>query len=379
MAIMGNFQNFISILSGLATGSINLGVVKYTAEYSKETKKLGSLFSTSLRIIILCSALVSIICIAFSTFFSKRILHSGNYSNLFILFGVGVFLFSLNTIILSILNGKKEIRKFTITNIVSSFVSFLLTGVLIYFQRINGALLSLVLSQACIFFVALYFLYQCEWFSTSMLLGGLDKAVAKRLFRFSLMGITSTIVIPMSLLLIRNYISKQVSTGDAGYWEAINRISSIYLMLITTSLSIYYLPKLSETHDTIEIRKEIGTAFKIVMPIVLFMSACIFFLRFFIIRVVFSHQFGPMEPLFLFQLIGDNIKIASWLIAFLMLAKAMTKLYIITEVIFSATYFLLSILFINKYGTVGATYAYAINYTGYLITCYLVLRKRIGW
>lgn len=379
LAIIGNLQNFISILSGLATGSINSGVVKYTAEYSGDAQQLKLLFSSSVRFVVICSALVGSISIAFSKYFSLRILHDVSYAYLFIAFGITVFLFSFNTIILSILNGKKEIRKFTLANIISSIVSLVLTSILLYYQRINGALLSLVISQACIFIVALYFLFRCKWFSSSMLFGRVDKEIIKKLLRYSIMGITSVIVVPTSLLLIRNLITREVSVESAGLWEAINRISSIYLMVITASLAVYYVPKLSETHNTIEIRKEIFSGFKIIMPVVICMSASIFLLRFFIIRILFTHQFEPMEPLFLFQLIGDNIKIASWLFAFLMIAKAMTKLFIITEITFSLSYYLLSVYFVSKYGAVGATYAYAINYTGYLITCFLALRRRIGF
>ncbi len=44
-----------------------------------------------------------------------------------------------------------------------------------------------------------------------------------------------------------------------------------------------------------------------------------------IINILFSPQFLPMLYLFKYQLIGDVLKIGSWLLAYLMLAKAMTK------------------------------------------------------
>ena len=70
----------------------------------------------------------------------------------------------------------------------------------------------------------------------------------------------------------------------------------------------------------------------------------------------------PMMELFTWQLVGDIIKISSWLLAYLMLAKAMTKIYIVTEVLFSLSFIILSILFINSFGLVGVTYAFTANY-----------------
>ena len=376
LAVMGNFQNFINILSSFSTCSINNGVVKYTAEYAGEPERLKTLFSTSFKIILLSSTVVGLISICCSYYFSLKILHDSSYAYLFIIFGITVFLFSMNTFILSILNGKKEIRKFTLVNIISSILSLIITASLIYFQRLNGALLSLVISQTCIFFVAFYILNKAQWFAISDFRSHLDKGIIKRLFKFSAMGITSAVSAPLALLLIRNYITLQISPAGAGYWEAITRISSIYLTLVTTSLAIYYLPKLSETHNKVELRHEILSGYKIIMPIVITSSIGMFVLRFFIIKVLFTPEFNPMEHLFLFQLLGDNIKIASWLLAFLMLAKAMARMYILTELIFSATYVGLSFYFVSKFGLIGTTYAYATNYFLYFITCFFLLRKK---
>lgn len=74
-----------------------------------------------------------------------------------------------------------------------------------------------------------------------------------------------------------------------------------------------------------------------------------------------------MEKLFFWQLIGDVLKIASWLFAFVMLAKSMTKLYIITEVIFAVSFYGLSVLMIEQNGLQGVTIAHALNYLIYFV------------
>lgn len=376
LAVMGNFQNAVNILSGLSTCSINSGVVKYTAEYADDPIRTKSLFSTSTRITAISSAIIGIVSICASSSLANRILHNATYGYLFILLGLTVFLYSLHMLVLSILNGKKEIRKFTIINILASLLSLLLTSILIYFKQLEGAILSLVITQSCFFFLSFYFISRASWFSISMFKGKMDKEVVRNLFRYSAMGITSAVMGPFSLLLIRNLITRTVSAEGAGYWEGITRISSNYLMLVTTTLSIYYLPKLSETRDHREVRTEIANGYKIIMPVLIISSALIYLCRNQIIQILFSHQFQPMESLFLFQMLGDVIKIGSWLLAFLMLAKAMARMFIITEIVFNLTYVLLSFFFVNQYGLIGATYAYAVNYLLYFITCYLLIRKR---
>jgi PST family polysaccharide transporter len=84
-----------------------------------------------------------------------------------------------------------------------------------------------------------------------------------------------------------------------------------------------------------------------------------------------------MEQLFVYQLIGDFFKIAAWLIAYLMLAKAMTKLFIITEILFSTIYLVLGHVCVDLFGLIGLTIAFAINYFVYFLFMGCYFRKLI--
>jgi len=82
-----------------------------------------------------------------------------------------------------------------------------------------------------------------------------------------------------------------------------------------------------------------------------------------------------MESLFFFQLLGNIFKVASWLLAFLMLSKAMTKLFIVTELLFGFGYFGLVFVFLNLIGLQGAVLAYCVNYFMYLMVFVIIFRK----
>jgi PST family polysaccharide transporter len=84
-----------------------------------------------------------------------------------------------------------------------------------------------------------------------------------------------------------------------------------------------------------------------------------------------------MADYFIPQLIGDFFKIGSWLLAFLMIAKAKTKLYITTELLFGGFLILLSVLGIQYFGAIGAIYAYALNYMLYFVLMIFVFSKII--
>ena len=375
LAVVGQLQNFMSIVTTFSNGAITQGVVKYTAEYQTIEQK-QKIFSSSIVISLVCSLIISIFLFGFSDYLSELILKDIQYSSVFIAFGLTVFLFALNTVLMSILNGQKEIKKYVLVNIAGSIFSLFFTSFLIMQLNLMGALYALVTNQSIIFFVTLSFVIKSNWFKLEYFRQGIDKETLSKLGKYSLMAITSALTVPVSHLIIRNYIGENLGWDSAGYWQGIWYISTMYLMIITTSLSIYYLPKLSEIQDNSELKKEIYSGYKIIMPIVIVMSIAIFLLKEYIILIAFSDKFMPMMELFAWQLIGDVIKITSWLLAYLMLAKAMTKIFIYTEIGFSVLFVLFSIYFINTFGLIGITYAFSLNYFLYLVVMIFIFRKR---
>ncbi|TOP03712.1 O-antigen flippase, partial [Vibrio parahaemolyticus] len=81
-------------------------------------------------------------------------------------------------------------------------------------------------------------------------------------------------------------------------------ISTMYLMVITTALGTYYLPRLSEIKDRFELRKELLNGYKVILPILTILCFSIYLLKDFIVWLLFSEDFYPMLSLFKWQLVG---------------------------------------------------------------------------
>ena len=368
LALIGQFQNFISILMSFATGAVNGGIVKYTAEYRDDELEKQKLWSTAIRISLGATFFTSLMLVILHNYLSNIFFKTDEYGSIFIIFAIVLFLSVLNSLSLAILNGQKEIKKLILINIISSFIGLLLTTILAYFYGLYGAILSYTIGQALVFFITIFFIIRSKWFKIKFFIDKLDKEYLKKLSKYTAMALISTLTVPLTQMIVRNYIGESLSWEEAGYWEAIWKISTTYLMLITTTLTIYYLPRLSEIKEKYELRQEIWSGYKIIMPVTITMAFSIYLLKDIIILILFTKDFMPMSDLFLYQLIGDVFKIGSWLLSFLMIAKAMTKLFILTEIAFSLSFITLSFLFINLYGLIGVTLAFAVNYFLYFWT-----------
>lgn len=376
LAYVGQFQNTTTILTLLATGAIMAGVVKYLASYQSDKQGQQKIITTAISIVLLCSFSVAAFVLISSKFLSKASFHTEEYSVVYILYGLFVTLISLNIFFAAFLNGMKEIGKLTIVNICSSVFGIIFTVTFAYWLGVKGVLISANFMALAVFIVNLFFLKKFTWLSWKPSFTIWDKKMAKMLLAFALMNVVSGFLIPAAQLLVRDKIIKDFSLEQAGYWQAVTKISDYYLAFITTVLSVYYLPRLSEITEKSELRKELIKGYKIILPAVAIMAFAIWLGKYIIIQILFTPEFIPMAPLFKYQLLGDFFKIGSWLVAYIMVAKALTKSYIFTEIFFSMTYVVLSFFMIDNYGLIGATYAFCINYALYWLIIIAINKKQ---
>lgn len=374
LALMGQLQNFITMMSSIASALVKEGIVKYTAEHYDDEGIKQKIWSSAFKISLVLIAPMSFLVIVFADFISLKLFKTVEYGSVFILFAITVIFFVLNSFLLSILNGQKEIKKLTVLNIIGTIFGLIVTVALVINYQLYGALIAQIISQSIVFFITLLFVLKSSWFKLNMFLGDIDKEYTKKLLKYSLMALVSATMIPLSHIYIRNYIGANIGWDEAGYWQAVWRISETYLMLVTVSLSVYYLPKLSSIDNKKELRAELFYGYKIMMPIVVFTAFGIYIFKDFIIEILFTEKFSPMAELFLYQLIGDIFKIASWLMSFIMIAKAMTRVYILSEIFFAWSFVALTIVFINMYGLIGVTIAFMVNYLVYLIFIYFKMK-----
>lgn len=377
VALLGQLNNFTSILLGIANGGINGGITKYVAEYKDSNSNIKRILSNALQVTIICTVIVSILLIILHNQLSYWIMLSYEYGYVFLIFGFTIFLYTLNSFLISVLNGFKKFKKYIYVNIIGTIIGLVFSVTLVLALGLSGALISAVTYQSIVVIATLFILRKEKWLNLSYYKDRLDKKTLKQFLGYSMMTIVSLSLVPTSQMFLRGYVIKEISPVAAGWWEGMNRISGMYLNVITTSFSIYYLPRLSEIKSKKELRREIVKSYKVIIPILITVFSIIYLIRKFIISLLFTPDFYPMENIFIWQMAGDLFKISSWLIAYLMIAKAMTKYYIFTEIIFSFSFVILGFILIKYNNILGLVQAYLINYIVYFIVMLILFRNTI--
>ena len=376
-AAIGQFQNFIQIIISFAGGAIHTAVVKYTAEYYDDERRQILVWQTAGTIVLLFSLLLTVIILVFQKPLSIYLFQSLAYQSVFVWFALSLIFFTFNTLFLAILNGKKEIKKLVVASISGSVFSLVVTAILVIKYQLLGALIALSVYQSISFLVTFALCLRSPWFKVAYLFGKINKKVSRNFLNYAAMALVSAMCVPVSQILIRNHVISKFGVDYAGYWDAMTRLSGGYLMLVTTTFGVYYLPRLSEIKDKHEVIAEVILGYKFILPFAIISSTLVYIFRFEIITILFTRSFFPMDEIFLWQLIGDVLKIGSWILAYLMLGRAMTKLFIITEILFTISLLVLTYLFSKYFAFEGVAIAYMVNYAIYWVLMGFVVFRAI--
>lgn len=376
LGMLGQLTSFITIFLTLSTGAITNGVIKFVAEYKDDEPKQNRIIKASLQITLLCSLLCGLIISIGAKFWSNQLFSKTSYSFVFVIFGITIIFYALFSLAVAILNGLQQYKLFNLINVLASIIGLIFSVTMVVLYGIKGALISAVTYQSVVFIILLLFIKRSGWFNWQKIKSSIiERGDLVGLSKFSLMAIVSTAAVPMVQIIIRNYLASNTNSETVGFYEGVNRLSLIYLSLITTTFSVYYLPKLSAANNNSELKELLIKGFKFILPLTFVMLFVTYLLRNLVIKIVFAESFAPMEAYFLPQLVGDFFKIASWLLAMQMVAKAQLKVFIFSEIFFGVTLCVYSVLMIDTLSGIGAVYGYMLNYILYFVFNLILFRK----
>jgi O-antigen/teichoic acid export membrane protein len=377
LAIVGNFRNFLTSVDSFSTLGFQNGIIKYVAESQHDDKKLGqilsTIFSTLLAVIIVASLLLA----GFSFYWSQWVFNgSTRYEWAFIVLAFSLPWYTGNLVLLSVLNGLGRYKQVIYINIWGNITGVVLSALIIWKFNVDGALLGLMITPLFMFIVALYLLkkyFTGSWYKHFTV----KYSLLKGLLSYSYMSLLTALIGPVVYLSLRNMLIENYGMEEAGYWEAMNRISFFYMMFITTLLTVYFLPELSKSKSDAETKTIFFGYYKNIIPLFFGGLVLLYFMRDIIVKLVLTEDFMPTEDLFLWQLIGDFLKACSYILAFEFFAKKLTRAYIVTELLSFLTLYFSAQYFIIHYGSKGAVMAHALTFGIYLVILIIYFRKKL--
>lgn len=180
-----------------------------------------------------------------------------------------------------------------------------------------------------------------------------------------------------SVYILRSYISHTGGTTEVGLYVAGAAIVNTYVGMVFTAISTDYYPRLTAVNQDNEkcrimVNEQGEIATLIMAPMLLL---CIVFMPI-VVRILYSGEFMGANDYIIWAICGMLFKLASWVVGFLFVAKAESKLFVINEFAVSAYGLILAILGYMALGLKGLGVAFLVEFIIYAVVTYVIAHKR---
>ncbi len=369
MAIVGNFRQFFQSLESAVILGINQGMIHKVSKYENQFSRI---ISTAFILLMFTTIFAILILLIGQNYFYINILNETiSTKHCLVILAILIPFIVGSHFVLSIANGKQEHQKILKIQILSIFISFLISAIFIYQFKIIGALISVFTYPVVLFFVGCIYL---KFPFSKINIHLFDKKIAYRYSNYALMTIVTAILSMLIGIYIRNMIISQASIQQAGYYEAIQRISSNYSLFYITAINLFYFSKLSKAKSKTIINGIIVNYLKNIVSLFFIGLCLIFIFKKYIIKILFTENFIEMDNLFFWQLLYDFIKSITTIFGIWLIIQQRIKLFLITEILSFGLLLLFSKYFFSIKSTQGVLMGQSLSLSIYLVILLLIYK-----
>jgi PST family polysaccharide transporter len=361
LALVGQINNFLTFAQGGVGSALQTGVVKLTAESSGDRHRQLAVCKTGILLSTVVALPLSVLVGVFSGRISEWLFHTDLYQMVILLAAPCLTLIVWTYVFNAILNGLQLKGSLSVAQMVAMIVSALIFIPAVYFWGIRGALFGAVIALASGAVVTLPFLFRAGVFSLAELRRAqVEPGLIKQLLAFFPMLMVNSAIPPLGLILVRDLLGNQVGLEAAGQWQATWRLSEMYLLMLTTGLSLHLMPHLSIKRDVRQFSNELLRSVGQVSALALVAAFPMILFREQIVSVVFTAEFSAVKNLIVWQLIGDVFRMAAWPLRMTLVIRQRSLWYISLELLMPLLHLAGVYLLLPKYGLSASVFSYAL-------------------
>ena len=378
LLFVGNLKSVLTILQQISGAGVYEGAVKYlSGEYrDRKTFILQACLSLMLVGFIISTALYFIL---FDQILDLLTLgENDRYLIPWLTGGIVLSLlcFVFHTLMQSFFHGLKSYKIIVQSTLISALLTLGVSTALIYYANKIGLILSVFIPSVILLLTYCFHIPKSWYFGRVLFDKPFRLFIFKPVLSFTVMSAVAAIVFPSVLIKIRILLVEHSGVELTSYWEGYSRLSLFMSGLAISSISLYYLPKLVEANTREEMLKVVLWGVKFLFALALPAMLLILLFGSDVILLLYTTNF--LEAIFLlkWELLGTFLKLLSFTVSFIMVAKKLTRVFVLSELISGLVFFGLSVLLVEMYGVVGASIAYAGTYLMYLLWAVIYFGKR---
>lgn len=355
IAILGQFINLTTLAQTSTGGSLQNGLIQGLSVEDQNSDGEATVFNTGLSISILLTVIVSIVWIFAYPMLRTHLIPEDFPSWVYYSFPVSLFFSSGIFLVVSYYSAKRNYKLNAFTNIIQNVFILVLFLTLGKIGGLYGACAGLFLGQIPSFLLIWRFFRKDFRSKISFAMPGKD---AGGLWNFSLLAIYSAFATQIMMILIRTLFFNGNQVEEGGLWESLQRISNLWVPVISVVFTSHLLPKLSESSTKKSFLNQTAYSLAISGGLIIAFSIGVFLTKSWLIELLFSKDFNKVSDVIGVHLLGDILKAMTWTLAYALLSRKKAIALIALDLGFNILYYFLAQWFFNEQGLGGVVYAY---------------------
>jgi len=381
VGLLGVFSSMTSMVWTLAGLGLTTSGVRQIAEASGSGDSLRvARTALAMRRVVFCLGLAgSLLLAAFSIPISRLTFGTADHAGQIVLLSIVIVLTGVGEGQTARIQGFRRMGDLARAAVLAAVLTLTLTLPIVYIWR-HDSVVALLLaaygaSMASSWWYARRIQTEAVRLSWREIVGE-----ARPLLRLGLASMSSAVMVAASGYFVRVLVARDLGLGAAGIFQSAAALSSVYCGFILTSMGADFLPRVSAVagDDTtcnrlVNEQAEVGLllAFPGICATLAFSPL--------IVRLLYSPEFGVATDILRWQVLGVFLRVASWPMGYLLIAKGKAKLYFWTELSYNLLYAVLIWACVRLWGLQGAGIAFFVLYVYYTVLMTFVTKGLSGF
>lgn len=375
----GQLMALVAIVTTFAGGGTTQALVQGLSSATTDKARQQQL-SAAIKIFAVTGVLMSLLLVVFSVPLARFLLDREDLAWLFWVLAATHWLVGASNLIQVMLSALRRTRSIVSLQAVGIALAVLLFVVLTRMDAFYGAALGIVCFPAvigCVGLVVGLITLPSNWRPRLIAHRPQD---LRALLSFTLVVLVNICAVPVAQLLVRDMLGDSVGWNHVGYWQAILKLSDLYMQFIGMLMTYYALPRFSALGTASQLQGEIAHLRRPLMLLMLVGFLALYALRHVLIWLVFAADYAPAQAYMLPQLVGDALRILALFYVYAAMARGERLLPIMFEVLQAVMLLALSYLLLPAYQAMAPAYGYAGGGCVSLAIIYSMHRVKMrGW
>ena len=377
VGIMGLFQSGLQLVQCITNMGLAQSAVRDVSEANgtNDLQRISKIVTVVKKMVWITGFLGLIIVVVCSPLLSKASFGNYNYTIPFIILSTTLLFDQLGAgqrVVLQGMRHLKDLAKCTAFGLTFGLIS---SVPLYYWLGVDGIVPTLIINSVCTLILSWYYSRRIKVEKISIT----PQQTFLQGKQMLVMGISmslSSIFVSVVAYAIRSFVQDCGGVEQVGLFQAGFVIISTYVGMVMNAISTDYYPRLASINqdnekccEAVSQQGEIATL--ILSPM---LTLCLVFMPY-VLRILYSESFLAANSFISWACLGMLLRMGSWLIAYLFVAKAESRLYIINELLANIYYLVFSIAGYKYFGLTGLGIAFALQYVIYFLQVYFIARR----